>query len=209
VAHHDVRLPESILYGYRPVVERRTDVVTLASGFEERNARWADARRRFEIGYGVRAHDDVATLLSFFEDRRGRLHTFRFKDWADFKSCQPSGTPAATDQPAVPATGDGTRQTFQLAKAYGSVDPVTRIISLPVGGTVRIALDGVEQAAGWFVSLTTGVVTFTAAPGDGVAVTAGFEFDVRVRFERDEIWPEIIAAGVGGVPDVTLVEVRP
>ena len=185
MAHHDVRLPDSILYGYRPMVERRTDVVTLASGFEERNARWADARRRFEIGYGVRGHDALAVLLDFFEDRRGRLHTFRFKDWADFKSCAPSGTPAATDQPTVPAAGEGTRQTFQLAKIYGSVDPVTRLVTLPVGATVRLALDGVEQSTGWSVSLTTGVVTFTTAPGDGVSVTAGFEFDVRVRFERE------------------------
>ena len=45
---------------------------------------------------------------------------------------------------------------------------------------MRIAFGGLKQASGGSVDTTTGLVTFSAAPGSGVAITAGFEFDVPV-----------------------------
>lgn len=206
MAFHDVLLPPQILAGYRRTIQRRTEVTELAGGGEERNARWAASRRRFEIGYGVRDHDALAELIEFFEDRLGPLHTFRFRDWADRKSCAPTATPVATD--VLIGTGDGSTMMFQLVKRYGSVTPFARTITKPVSGTVEVALAGEAQASGWSVDLSTGVVTFTSPPANGVAVQAGFEFDCEVRFESDDLGADIVHDTLGSVPDVTLLEVR-
>ena len=40
-----------------------TDVVTLASGREERNSRWLNSRRRYNAGYGVKSRADMETLI--------------------------------------------------------------------------------------------------------------------------------------------------
>ena len=105
MAFHEVRFPDNISRGARGGPERRTQIVELASGDEERNASWANSRRRYDVAYGIRRADDLAAVVAFFEARNGRLHGFRFKDWGDHKSCLPSGTPSPTDQ-AI-GTGDG------------------------------------------------------------------------------------------------------
>ena len=48
-----VRFPTAISRGAQGGPERRTDVVVLGSGFEERNSRWANSRRSYNAGYGV------------------------------------------------------------------------------------------------------------------------------------------------------------
>ncbi len=119
IPFHEVRFPTAIAFGASGGPERRTDIVALGSGHEERNSRWADSRRRYNAGYGVKSLDDLHAVIAFFEERRGRLYGFRWKDRADWKSCAPGGTPAATDQ-AI-GTGDGAMTAFQLVKTYGSV----------------------------------------------------------------------------------------
>ena len=116
-AFHEVRFPLSIGFGSSGGPERRTDVVLLASGHEERNSRWADSRRRYNAGTGVRSLTDLHTLIGFFEERRGRLHGFRWRDRADWKSCPPAEAPDPEDQPI--GIGDGDTATFQLIKTYG------------------------------------------------------------------------------------------
>ena len=74
MSFHEVRLPARLAFGSTGGVERRTEVVTLASGFERRSTPWAHGRRRYLIGAGVRSLDDAAVLTAFFEGRRGRLH---------------------------------------------------------------------------------------------------------------------------------------
>jgi uncharacterized protein (TIGR02217 family) len=183
MAFHEVRLPDNISRGARGGPERRTQIVELASGDEERHASWANSGRRYDVAYGIRRPDDLA-VVAFFEARNGRLHGFRFKNRGDHKSCLPSGTLSPTHQ-AI-GTGDGTTTAFQLVKRYVSgAQSWTRTIAKPVKGTVRIALGEVEQLSGWSVDTATGVVTFGAAQGSGVAITAGFEFDVPVRFDTD------------------------
>jgi uncharacterized protein (TIGR02217 family) len=125
----------------------------------------------------------LAAVVAFFEARNGRLHGFRFKDWGDHKSCLPSGTPSPTDQTI--GTGDGAATTFQLVKRYASGGQTwTRTITRPVAGSVRIALDGVEQLSGWSADTTTGVLTFGTAPAAGVAITAGFASTCRSASTR-------------------------
>lgn len=151
MAFHEVRFPDNISRGARGGTERRTQIVELASGDEERNASWANSRRRYDVAYGIRRADDLAAVVAFFEARNGRLYGFRFKDWADWKSCLPSQTPSATDQ--VIGTGDGTTTAFQLVKAYASGAHVwNRAITKPVAGSVTVAIDGVEHSTCWPMS---------------------------------------------------------
>jgi len=207
MAFHEVRFPDNISRGARGGPERRTQIVELASGAEERNASWANSRRRYDVAYGIRRADDLAAVVAFFEARNGRLHGFRFKDWADFKSCPPSETPIPTNQPI--GSGNGAATLFQLTKRYTSgAQSWTRTITEPVAGTVTIALNGTPQASGWSVSTATGLVTFTTAPAAGVAITAGFEFDVPVRFDTDVLDVTLDIERLGSITSIPLVEIR-
>ena len=185
-------------------------IVTLASGREVRNSRWAHSRRRYDAGLGVRSLDALAAVVGFFEERRGRLYGFRWRDQLDWKSCQPSGEPAATDQ--VIGVGDGATAIFQLCKTYGSSPSAySREIAKPCEGTVRIAFDGVEQPPESFVcNPATGRVAFLpgAIPLPGVAVTAGFAFDVPVRFDIDAIDVDLSAFEAGEIPRIPVVEIQ-
>ncbi|MDE2164104.1 MAG: DUF2460 domain-containing protein [Alphaproteobacteria bacterium] len=204
---HDIRFPTAIAFHSTGGPERKTEIVALGSGFEERNAVWANSRRRYDAGSGVKTLDDLHALVAFFEARMGRLYGFRFRDPADYKSCAPGADIAATDQPL--GTGDGAVTTFQLAKAYISgPSRWTRTIKKPVAGTVRIAIDSVEQTDGWSIDSTTGLVTFAAAPASGAALTAGFEFDVPVRFDTDTLLVNLAAFTAGEIPSIPIVEVR-
>ena len=207
MAFHEVRFPDNISRGARGGPERRTQIVEMASGDEERNGSWADSRRRYDASYGIRKADDLAAVTAFFEARRGRLYGFRWKDWGDYKSSLPSVITAATDQPIGIGTGAATA--FQLVKLYTSgAQSWTRTITKPVAGTVAVALSGVPQITGWTVNTTTGVVTFASAPAPGVAITAGFEFDVPVRFDTDTLDVTLDFERLGSITSIPLIEVR-
>lgn len=203
MAFHEVRLPARLSFGSTGGVERRTEVVTMASGYERRSSPWAHGRRRYLIGAGLRSLDDMAELTAFFEARRGRLYGFRFRDFADFKSCAPGAAIAATDQAL--GVGNGTRKTFQLLKRSGDLE---RTIAKPVAGSVRVAVDGAEAADGWSVDVSTGVLTFVAAPANGVEITAGFAFDTPVRFDSDRVEITLETFCAGRVAALPLIEVR-
>ena len=146
-------------------------------------------------------------MVAFFEARNGRLFGFRFKDWADYKSSLPSQAITPTDQQI--GTGTGALKIFQLSKRYTSgVQTWIRSIAKPVTGTVRIALGTVEQLSGWTVDATTGVVTFTTAPGSGVIILAGFEFDVPVRFDSDSLDVTLDVERLGSITSIPLLEIR-
>lgn len=207
MAFHEVRFPDNVSRGARGGPERRTQIVEMASGNEERNGSWADSRRRYDASYGIRKADDLAAVTAFFEARRGRLYGFRWKDWADYKSCLPSVGTAATDQPIGVGTGAATA--FQLVKLYTSgAQSWTRTITKPVAGTVAVALNGVTQITGWTVNTATGVITFAAAPAPGAAITAGFEFDVPVRFDTDTLDVTLDFERLGSITSIPLIEVR-
>ena len=145
--------------------------------------------------------------MAFFEARNGRLHGFRFKDWSDYKSCAPSQAPAPLDQPI--GTGNGSVTSFALMKRYSSGDQTwNRAIIKPVADSVRLALNGVEQTSGWSVNATTGVVTFGTAPAAGVSITAGFEFDVPVRFDSDTLDVTLDIERLGSITSIPLLEIR-
>ena len=208
---HEIRFPTSVSHGAQGGPERRTDIVVLGSGHEERNARWAHARRSWNAGYGVRSLDDLHAVIEFFEERRGRLHGFRWKDPSDWKSCPPTGTVSASDQTL--GIGNGLRATFPLIKRYGSAfAPYDREVKKPVAGTVLVAVASIAKVHGVHYSLdtTTGIITFLPGhiPGVGGAITAGFAFDVPVRFDTDKLEINLHGFGHGAIPSIPIVELR-
>ena len=206
---HEVRFPASLSFGSVGGPERRTDIVTLANGFEERNTPWAHSRRRYDAGLGMRSLDDVEKLIAFFEARRGQIYGFRWKDWSDFKSGNASSEPVFDDQ--VIALGDGHQRVFGLTKTYQSgAFSYARPITKPVKGTIRIGIeqDEVQEGVDYEVDDTTGLIIFVHAPAETTKITAGFEFDVPVRFDTDRIQTSVASFQAGTVPNVPVVEVR-
>ena len=125
------------------------------------------------------------------------------------KSCPPQADPGPTDQPL--GEGDGASRRFALTKTYGAGgDAYLRPIALPVSGTLRVAVGGVEAGAGDVsFDAASGEVVFAegAEPADGEAVTAGYEFDVPVRFDADRLVLSLTAFEAGQIPTVALLEV--
>lgn len=205
---HEVRFPTAIALGARGGPTRRTDVVTLGSGSEVRNARWADARRRWDAGWGIKDFAGLAQVVSFFEERRGRLYGFRWCDRLDNASAPPGGSISPLDQTL--GVGDGAMRSFPLVKRYGEVAPYLRPITKPVAGSVRVAVAGSEIAigAGAEVNTATGIVVFDVAPAIGAAVTAGFAFDVPVRFDTDSLEIDLSGFQSGAIPSIPVIEIR-
>ncbi|MEL7429874.1 MAG: DUF2460 domain-containing protein [Pseudomonadota bacterium] len=205
---HDVRFPTDLALGAVGGPQRRTEVITLGSGYEQRNTRWANSRRRYNVGYGIKTVDDLYRVLEFFEERRGRLSGFRFRDPFDWKSASPSSHVDPMDQ--LLGTGDGVALRFDLSKRYGSGETgYLRKISHPVADTLRVAVAGVEVPPVAFeFDPVTSQIAFANAwlPDNGSAVTAGFEFDVPVRFDTDEISINLAHFEAGDIPSIALVE---
>ncbi len=209
MAFHEIRFPAQLSFGALGGPERRTEIVELANGFEERNTPWQASRRRYDAGTGLRALDDLEVMIAFFEARQGMLHGFRWKDWGDYRSAPASSPISPFDQ--VIAIGDGQTRSFQLRKAYASgAQTYFRDILKPVAGTVVAGLRADEKIAGidFEVDVTTGVITFERAPDVGAEVQAGYEFDVPVRFDTDLIQISVASFRAGQLPKVPVVEVR-
>ncbi len=209
MSFHEIRFPANLSFGSVGGPERRTEIVTLANGFEERNSPWAHSRRRYDAGLGMRSMEDIEALIAFFEARRGQLFGFRWKDWADYRSCGVLRDLAFDDQ--VIGVGDGLETAFQLTKTYRSGDQdYTRPIAKPVLGTVRVGVQGDAKSEGvdYAVDPINGIVTFEQAPGPDATITAGFEFDVPVRFDADTIQTSVASFKAGDIPNVPVVEVR-
>ena len=210
-AFHEILFPLDIALKSAGGPERKTEIVALGSGREERNARWAHSRRRYDAGYGVKTLDALSQVVAFFEERRGQLYGFRWRDRLDHSSAAPGASVSPLDQ--VIGIGDGTQTDFPLLKLYGADHaPYQRPIAKPVTGSVRVAVGGAEQTEGtaFTYEATTGVVTFLSGhvPGAEVFVQAGFLFDVPVRFDTDYLEVDLSAFAAGSVPRIPLVEIK-
>ncbi|MBE1295300.1 DUF2460 domain-containing protein [Phycobacter azelaicus] len=209
MSFHEIRFPASLSFGSVGGPQRRTDIVTLANGHEERNTPWAHSRRRYDAGLGLRSLDDVEVLIAFFEARQGQMYGFRWKDWSDYKSARATADVDYRDE--VIGLGDGATTVFQLAKSYRSGETLyRRPIAKPVAGSVRIGIEQEElrESVDYALDIVTGLITLVYPPEAGLQVVAGFEFDVPVRFDTDQIQTSVASFKAGDVPTVPIVEVR-
>lgn len=179
--------------------EFSTAIVTSAGGHETRNASWSAARTRYDVGPGIRSEADIAALVSFFRARMGPARGFLLRDPFDYQSA--SGSPTPQDQRI--GTGDGSSVRFALVKRYG--DSVRRI-TRPVANSVQVAVNGTETAA--FTVANGGWVVFNTPPPNLAAVTAGFVFDVPVRFTDDSLSVSRATFLAGVAASVPLIEIR-
>ncbi len=202
-AFEDVIFPLEIGREATVTAEFSTNVVTTLSGHERRNSSWSDARLGYDVGPGVRSENELSVLLDFFRARRGPAIGFRFADPFDFSSHGMIGAPSMLDQ--ILGIGDGLRTSFTLVKNYGDADQVRRI-TRPRPQSVVIAVNG-AVVTGWTLD-ALGIVAFETAPESGGVVTAGFHFDVPVRFAEDRIEVSRATFGAGDIPSVPLVEIR-
>lgn len=204
-AFDDISYPLALGMDATIAPEFSTSVAVTASGFERRNSLWSDARLRFDVGPGIRSEAELGQLIAFFRARRGAARGFRFRDPFDHSSAADGGPPGFADQWL--GIGDGARRQFALVKRYGSGEAAqARAIRLPVAGSVRASVGGVETAA--FTLTGDGEVAFDVAPADGAAVRAGFLFDVPVRFAEDRLEVSRATFLAGEVASVPLIEVR-
>lgn len=200
------RFPTDISYRSAGGPRYNTSIVTVANGVEYRNANWSYPRQEYDIVYGIRDYADLEVVYEFFHACRGMADGFRFKDHMDYKSCALASTIADTDQTI--GTGDASETQFQLIKTYTKgANTQNRLIKKPVSGTVVVALDSVSQASGWTVDTATGIITFASPPGSNVVVSAGFEFDVGVRFNVDHLPSSHDFFEVGTFSSIPLIEV--
>jgi len=203
MAFHDVVFPLDLSFGAISRPTYSTDVIETASGVEQRNSLWAYPKMEFEVGQGLRSIADVKALVSFFHARKGQAHGFRFRDAFDNSTAAQGAEVSATDQPL--GVGDGQVTEFDLIKTY-EADGVRRI-TRPIAATVKVALNGAEQASGWSIDSARGVVQFDTPPAVGEAVTAGFQFDVPVRFQSDTLEISLARFEAGEIPNVALIEI--
>ena len=209
-AFHDVRFPLELGFGAAGGPAFSTQVVVTGSGAEQRNSEWTDARLEYDAGLGIRSEDDLRALLAFFRARRGQAHGFRFLDPLDNSSSPTSQSPLATDQ--LLGVGDGTSTRFALVKHYGDDGladdpPQTRRITRPWPDSLMVAIDGTMLTSGWALA-ADGWIDFDEPPPSGAAVTAGYRFDVPVRFASDRIEVSIAGWRAGELPSVPLIEIR-
>ncbi len=196
MAFHDVRLPEQVEQGASGGPSFYTTVNAMASGNEQRNINWEEARADWELSYGIQGYEDFDEVRQFFYARRGQAHYFRFKDWGDYQlSVEAIGV------------GDGANKQFQITKTYepSGPNPYVRNITRPVADTLVAFVDGVETSC---TLNALGVITFVAAPGVGAVVAVSCDFDVPVRFNTDKFSLQLstpTAAAIGSLP---ILEVR-
>ena len=196
---HDVLFPVIGNIGTIATLSRRTDVVGLANGREVRRGRWAEGRRAWTLDGGSLDAANAQALTTFFEAREGRRFAFRFEDPLDHGTATGPEV-SATDQ--LLGSGDGGRSSFELFKTYDDVERRNLLIR---SDTVRVAIDGTEVLTGW--SVVDQDLQFDSPPPLGASISAGFQFDVPVRFSDDQL--SITLASQGGFArKIGLVEVR-
>lgn len=174
------RLPDTISYGSSGGPGFLTDIYTAASGGEQRNQNWEEARAKYDISYGVHSKEDMAAIRAFFFVMRGRLIGFRYKDWSDYE----------LDDEVI-SVADGVTTEFQITKTYAiGSEAYVRAIRKPVDGSlVGLTVNDVPMVENtdFTIDYTTGIITFTSAPATGDIKIGYLEFDVPVRFDTDDL----------------------
>lgn len=196
------RFPTNIGIGASGGPEYATEVVELASGYEQRNITQDLPRQRYSVSFVNRPQSEFATLAAFFRMTKGRAHGFRYKDALDFEVSASEGI--------LTAIAGSPSGYYQMFKRYTSGSATEdRKICKPVIGSVLIYENSVLTMSGWTIDFTSGIVY---APGLFGTLTWSGEFDVPVRFASDLMKPAWIPIAenekLGTWDDIELVELR-
>ncbi len=180
---NDHTFPEDISSGSNGGAEFCTEIVGLDNGREQRNQRWAQARWRYDVAYGVKTWAQLRTLVGFHLQQRGRARGYRFRDPLDHTVASGVGAPLQT---LLTGLGPGVFK-FQFTQYYGvGTNRYARSLTKPRTGTmwVRVGASVLTEGVDYTVDYETGIVTLAADPSVSLIYAAG-QFDVPVRFDVD------------------------
>lgn len=211
-----MRLPASIEKGTQGGDEFRTNIPEPAeSGHEQRTITWDQCRYRGEVGFSIRplrdgGGDDLEKIITHHKRCKGRALSFPFPDPSDHEAVTPQ----------LIGVGNGSTVTYQLVRNYifdQNLDGVddeshgyTRIITLPISGTVKIYLDDVlkTETTDYTIDYRTGLITFLhGLPTAGQSITATFQFCKACRWDADQLKVSMIMIDLGQIPSMPIVEV--
>lgn len=218
----DVYLPPDLrAYPWTSSPRWNTTITQVSSASEHRNQNWLNPLHSFKATGAVRCHAELEELLEHWMVMRGPLYSFPMQDPLDFASTKLT---KANKIPNVQGTdqqlgiGDGIQRVFQLTKKYtrGGLSYI-RPIALPVLEATVVLVDAHDpedsgSGGPYVVDVVrdTGQVIFDHPPEIGAIVTAGFLFDVPVRFLADDSFDRIVSAfQVDGFADLDFQEIRP
>ncbi len=202
------RFPEDVSYGTSFGPSYSTNVNPTKSGAESRNAIWENSLAMGNVAFGIKTYAQLQEVSKLFHNARGKASGFRFKDFIDFKSCDVEFNITKDDQ--VLGLGDNTTVIFQLIKTYTSgAYSVSRDIRKPVIGTLQVAIDGVlkTETTDYTIDYTTGLITFLVAPLLDEIVSAGYEFDIPIRFDIDHLSTSLESFQAGSLT-IPIKEIR-
>lgn len=194
-----------------------TDLSQVDSGSENVNQRWAHPLHRFTIPEAVRDMEIFNAVRDHWLVMRGPFYTWPWRDPLDFASVElvrPNIAPTLSNLDQPLGIGDGVERDFKLMKRYAvGSQTYSRIIEVPIVASVIIkatlAGDPGYVTPTFSVSRPGGVVSFDTAPAANAVLTAGFLFDVPVRFESDDAFDGVVRTyGLGGFSDLTFIETR-
>lgn len=193
-----------------------TSIQVNSGGTERRNQEWEHPLHKYFLPEAIaRDWGVIDELGKHFRIMRGPFRSWPWRDPLDFASCdltKPNQAPTISAGDQSIGTGDGFTDMFQLVKRYAyDAETYDRPIHLPRLDTLKVAVNGVlADLADYTVTRPGGIVQFATPPANGHAITAGFLFDVEVRYESDDAYEGILrATRVAGAADLTLIEVRP
>lgn len=193
--------PEKLAPGFIGGPNYEDNAVPGSGGFEDVDLVWGP-RHEYQFAVQALPMDEVHEILHFFHNQRGRTGVWLLRDAVDFE----------TTGEAI-GSGDGSETEFQIIVTYDGDDPLVRNIRHPKNGTVTIYENGVAQTetTDYTIDYDTGIITFTTAPSNGVAVTADFEFYVPVRFGEKRLDAQALRSesgeGLASFPSLSAVEV--
>ena len=186
-----------------------TYVQETASGYEQRIAAWPYGRQYYEVQYGIKKPEQGFVLLKFFQSMKGMTYGFKYLDPFDYKSCDITNTPTATDVTIVTAATSG-QATATLFKEYNTAGQITtRPITKPANGTILLEINSVSKTEGidFTVDYTNGEITFTPVLTLNDVVTVGFQFYVPCRFGIDRL-PMSLRGPLISDTQIPVIEIR-
>lgn len=199
-----VYLNANVLAGAVRRLEDKASVVEGDNGILESNARWDHRRRSWVLSWALEDTDEVEHLFDVNGNSAGFLFVAdEFGQDGDWKG---------EDQ--FIGEGDGSTTTFQLiftAATYTTDSPPsvvresTRDINYPLADTVVMYKDNTPTTA-FSVNYSTGVVTFTSPPANGVIITADYRYAWPVRFVS-ETFDSTVNVNAKEIRSITIEEV--
>jgi uncharacterized protein (TIGR02217 family) len=177
----------------------KTNIQESTSGREYRTRMMLYPRYKYALAYDFLrdtvAFNEFRPLMGLFNQMGGNFDTFLFDDLDD-----------DTVTAQAFGVGDATTRTFQLVRTLGGfAEPVYDTNSTPL-----IYLNGVLKTVTTDYTInSTGGVTFTTAPGAGVAITWTGTYYWRCRFVNEQAEFDKFMKQLWQIGTVEMITVKP